>query len=232
MSISKSRTSFERCPMGQGQMKEKFMRYMQLFTAFFKIGLFTFGGGMSMLPMLQKELVEAKQWLTEEEILNYFAIGQCTPGIIAVNVATFCGYKRAGLTGAIVSTIGIVCPSWIIITLIAGSVSRFSEIGWIQRAMKGVYVAVAALLTRAVFTFGKKIITDFAAAFIALAAFFAMSVWNVSGIMIVLGAGIIGFCVHIVRNNHGRSYKRKDEAGSAPRTASDTEDTDAGCREE
>ena len=222
MSISKSRTSFERCPMGQGQMKEKFIRYMQLFTAFFKIGLFTFGGGMSMLPMLQKELVEAKHWLTEEEILNYFAIGQCTPGIIAVNVATFCGYKRAGLTGAIVSTIGIVCPSWIIITLIA----------WIQRAMKGVYVAVAALLTRAVFTFGKKIITDFAAAFIALAAFFAMSVWNVSGIMIVLGAGIIGFCVHIVRNNHGRSYKRKDESGSAYRTADDTEDTDAGRREE
>ena len=187
------------------------MRYVQLFMAFFKIGLFTFGGGMSMLPMLQRELVESKQWLTEEEILNYFAIGQCTPGIIAVNVATFCGYKRAGLSGAIVSTIGIVCPSWIVITLIAGSISRFSDIVWIQRAMKGVYVAVAALLARAVFTFGKKIITDFVTAGIAAGAFLAMSVWNVSGILIVLVAGIIGFCAQIIRNGKETSGRREED---------------------
>ena len=192
-------------------MKDKLIRYVQLFTAFFKIGLFTFGGGMSMLPMLQRELVESKKWLTEEEILNYFAIGQCTPGIIAVNVATFCGYKRAGLLGAIVSTIGIVCPSWIVITLIAGSVSRFSDIEWIQRAMKGVYVAVAALLARAVFTFGKKIITDFVTAGIAAGAFLAMSVWNISGILIVLAAGIIGFCAQIIRNGKKTSVRREED---------------------
>ena len=192
-------------------MKDKLIRYVQLFTAFFKIGLFTFGGGMSMLPMLQRELVESKQWLTEEEILNYFAIGQCTPGIIAVNVATFCGYKRAGLSGAIVSTIGIVCPSWIVITLIAGSISRFSDIVWIQRAMKGVYVAVAALLARAVFTFGKKIITDFVTAGIAAGAFLAMSVWNISGILIVLVAGIIGFCAQIIRNGKRASGRREED---------------------
>ena len=192
-------------------MKDKLIRYVQLFTAFFKIGLFTFGGGMSMLPMLQRELVESKKWLTEEEILNYFAIGQCTPGIIAVNVATFCGYKRAGLSGAIVSTIGIVCPSWIVITLIAGSISRFSDIVWIQRAMKGVYVAVAALLARAVFTFGKKIITDFVTAGIAVGAFLAMSVWNVSGILIVLAAGIIGFCAQIIRNGKRASGRREED---------------------
>ncbi|AIW90193.1 chromate transporter [Treponema sp. OMZ 838] len=192
-------------------MKDGLIRYVQLFTAFFKIGLFTFGGGMSMLPMLQKELVESKKWLTEEEILNYFAIGQCTPGIIAVNVATFCGYKRAGLSGAIVSTIGIVCPSWIVITLIAGSISRFSDIVWIQRAMKGVYVAVAALLARAVFTFGKKIITDFVTAGIAAGAFLAMSVWNISGILIVLAAGIIGFCAQIIRNGKRASSRREED---------------------
>lgn len=192
-------------------IKDGLIRYVQLFTAFFKIGLFTFGGGMSMLPMLQRELVESKQWLTEEEILNYFAIGQCTPGIIAVNVATFCGYKRAGLSGAIVSTVGIVCPSWIVITLIAGSISRFSDIVWIQRAMKGVYVAVAALLARAVFTFGKKIITDFVTAGIAVGAFLAMSVWNVSGILIVLAAGIIGFCAQIIRNGKETSGRREED---------------------
>ena len=192
-------------------MKDRLIRYVQLFTAFFKIGLFTFGGGMSMLPMLQRELVESKKWMTEEEILNYFAIGQCTPGIIAVNVATFCGYKRAGLSGAIVSTVGIVCPSWIVITLIAGSISRFSDIVWIQRAMKGVYVAVAALLARAVFTFGKKIITDFVTAGIAVGAFLAMSVWNVSGILIVLVAGIIGFCAQIIRNGKETSGRREED---------------------
>ena len=192
-------------------MKDTCMRYVQLFTTFFKIGLFTFGGGMSMLPMLQKELVESKKWLTDEEILNYFAIGQCTPGIIAVNVATFCGYKRAGLSGAIVSTVGIVVPSWIIITIIAGSISRFSEIVWIQRAMKGVYVAVAALLVRAVFTFGKKIITDGVTAAIAVGAFLAMSVWNVSGILIVLAAGIIGFCAQIIRNGTKDSGSHKED---------------------
>ena len=192
-------------------MKDKLIRYVQLFTAFFKIGLFTFGGGMSMLPMLQRELVESKKWLTDEEILNYFAIGQCTPGIIAVNVATFCGYKRAGLSGAIVSTVGIVCPSWIVITLIAGSISRFSDIEWIQRAMKGVYVAVAALLARAVFTFGKKIITDFVTAGIAAGAFLAMSVWNISGILIVLAAGIIGFCAQIIRNGKKTSVRREED---------------------
>lgn len=192
-------------------IKDGLMRYVQLFATFFKIGLFTFGGGMSMLPMLQKELVESKKWLTDEEILNYFAIGQCTPGIIAVNVATFCGYKRAGLSGAIVSTVGIVCPSWIVITLIASSISRFSEIAWIQRAMKGVYVAVAALLTRAVFTFGKKILTDLVTAAIAAGAFLAMSVWNVSGILIVLAAGIIGFCAQIIRNGKNTSGRRKGD---------------------
>ena len=192
-------------------MKDGLMRYVQLFTAFFRIGLFTFGGGMSMLPMLQKELVESKKWLTDEEILNYFAIGQCTPGIIAVNVATFCGYKRAGLSGAIVSTAGIVVPSWIVITIIAGSISRFSEIVWIQRAMKGVYVAVAALLVRAVFTFGKKIITDGVTAAIAVGAFLAMSVWNVSGILIVLAAGIIGFCAQIIRNGTKDSGSHKED---------------------
>ena len=192
-------------------MKDRLIRYVQLFTAFFKIGLFTFGGGMSMLPMLQRELVESKKWMTEEEILNYFAIGQCTPGIIAVNVATFCGYKRAGLHGAIVSTIGIVCPSWIVITLIAGSISRFSDIVWIQRAMKGIYVAVAALLARAVFTFGKKIITDFVTAGIAVGAFLAMSVWNISGILIVLAAGIIGFCAQIIRNGKRVSDNREED---------------------
>jgi len=179
-------------------------RCIQLFTTFFKIGALTFGGGMSMLPILQQLLVEKKHWLTEEEILDYFAIGQCTPGIIAVNVATFCGYKRAGLRGALTATLGIVCPSWIIILVIARFIAHFSEIAWVARAMKGVYVAVAALLIRAVLTFSKKIITDCATALIAVGAFLAIQLGNISGIYVILSAGIAGYGVQLWRNKELR----------------------------
>ena len=97
----------------------------ELVVSFFKIGIMTFGGGYAMLPMLQRELVENRKWVTEEEILNYFAIGQCTPGVIAVNTATFVGYKRCKIPGAIFATIGVVLPSMIIITIIAAVLSNF-----------------------------------------------------------------------------------------------------------
>ena len=98
-----------------------------LVVSFFKIGIMTFGGGYAMLPMLQRELVENRKWVTEEEILNYFAIGQCTPGVIAVNTATFVGYKRCKIPGAIFATIGVVLPSMIIITIIAAVLSTFAR---------------------------------------------------------------------------------------------------------
>ena len=105
----------------------RFKTYISLFASFFKIGLVTFGGGLAMLPILKRDLVDSKGWLTEDEILDYFAIGQSTPGIIAVNVATFVGYKRAGVIGSIFSTSGIVFPSLIIISLIAAFVSNGNE---------------------------------------------------------------------------------------------------------
>ena len=92
---------------------------LDLFCAFFRIGLFTFGGGYAMLPLLQREIVEKKKWATEEEMLDYFAVGQCTPGVIAVNTATFVGFKEKKLSGAIFATLGIVSPSLVIITVIA-----------------------------------------------------------------------------------------------------------------
>ncbi|MGP1594209.1 MAG: chromate transporter [Treponema sp.] len=175
------------------------MQYIELFFAFFKIGMVTFGGGMSMLPMLQRELVEKKGWITEEEILNYFAVGQCTPGIIAVNVATFCGYKRHGVGGAITATAGMVFPSWIIITLIAGSIAQTTSLPWVQKAMQGVYVAVASLLVHAVFSFGKKIAADAAALATAVIAYLAMTVYAVSGLYIVIAAGTAGYAVQTIR---------------------------------
>ncbi|MDD3921386.1 MAG: chromate transporter, partial [Eubacteriales bacterium] len=124
--------------------------YWDLFTSFFRIGLFTFGGGYAMLPMLQREVVEKRGWATEEELLNYFAVGQCTPGIIAVNTATFVGYKQKKTMGGVVATLGVVIPSIIIITAIAALLSNFAHIPAVQHAFSGIRIAVAALIVSAV----------------------------------------------------------------------------------
>lgn len=105
--------------------------YLELFLTFAKIGVTTFGGGYAMLPILQREVVEDKKWVSNEEIVDYFAIGQCTPGIIAVNVATFVGKKRKGIAGGILATLGVVFPSLIIITVIAAVISNFMDILWV-----------------------------------------------------------------------------------------------------
>lgn len=167
----------------------------ELFFAFFKIGAFTFGGGLAMLPFLKRDLVDTKKWLTEEEIVDYFAIGQCTPGIIAVNVATFSGYKRAGIFGSIAATLGIITPSVIIIMLISAFLSNFSEIILVQKAFKGINIAAAVLLTKAVFGFGKKTVADIFTLLIAVAAFCAMHFFNITGVWIVLFSAAAGWLV-------------------------------------
>ena len=133
---------------------------LELYFAFFRTGIFTFGGGLAMMPMLQKELIEKKGWLTEEDLIDYYAIGQSTPGIIAVNVATFVGFRQAGVIGAIVATLGIISPSIIIITILAGTINSISEYPRVQAALKGINVAVAALLTTVIIKFAKKTIKN------------------------------------------------------------------------
>lgn len=146
-----------------------------------------------MLPILKRDLVDSKGWVTEAEILDYFAIGQSTPGIIAVNVATFVGYKRGGLIGSVFSTSGVVCPSLIIITLIAAFVSNFNELVWVQKALKGINVAVSVLLVKAVFAFGKKTVFDLCTFLIAAFSFALMFIFNVQGIWIVIGSAFFGW---------------------------------------
>lgn len=110
----------------------------ELFIVFAKIGGFTFGGGYAMLPILQREVVENRNWATSEELMDYYAIGQCTPGIIAVNTSTFIGYKRKGIIGGIVATIGCVFPSLVIIMIIAAFINSFTHIVWVQHALAGI----------------------------------------------------------------------------------------------
>ena len=132
------------------------MLLAQLFFTFAKMGAMTFGGGYAMLPILQREVVEKKGWATEEELSDYFAVGQCTPGIIAVNTATFIGYKEAGILGGIFATLGVVFPSIVIITLIAAFLSNFADIPAVQHALGGVNAAVVALIAASVIKLGKS----------------------------------------------------------------------------
>ena len=112
--------------------------YLDLFLTFAKIGVCTFGGGYAMLPILQREVVEKKGWATEEELTDYFAIGQCTPGIIAVNTATFIGQKYKGILGGVLATLGVVFPSLIIITLIAAFLQNFASYPVVAHALAGI----------------------------------------------------------------------------------------------
>lgn len=130
--------------------------YLDLFLTFFKIGLFTFGGGLAMLPMLEKEVVNNKKWATYDQLMDYYAIGQCTPGIIAVNTATFVGYSQKKTPGAIVSTAGVVTPSVIIIILIASLMTSFADQPIVQHALAGIRIAVCVLIAQAVIKMTKS----------------------------------------------------------------------------
>ena len=167
-------------------------QYLDMFLTFAKVGVMTFGGGYAMLPILQREVVEKKGWATEEELMDYFAIGQCTPGIIAVNVATFIGQKLKGVFGGIFATLGMVFPSLVIITLLAGVIEAFSHIAWVQHAFGGIRICVCVLILNAVMKLLKKAVVDKVTlvifAVIALGAYFL----NLSPVIFVLVAGAIG----------------------------------------
>ncbi|MGN1002793.1 MAG: chromate transporter [Oscillospiraceae bacterium] len=165
----------------------------ELFSAFARIGVLTFGGGYAMLPMLQREVAERKGWATEEELMDYYAIGQCTPGIIAVNTATFVGQKQAGILGGIAATLGVVFPSLIIITLIAAVLNNFAELPAVKNAFAAIRVCVCVLILNAVVKLWKKAVVDLPAFLIFLAVFAASVLTDVSPIVFVLlsaGAGL------------------------------------------
>lgn len=180
-------------------MKEKLKIFIGLFSIFFKIGLVTFGGGIAMLPILEREIAEKRKWATAEELLDWFAIGQSTPGIIAVNVATFTGYKQAKAAGGIVATAGMVSPSIIVITIIAMFISNFKDIAWVQKALTGINVSVAAILTYAVYKFASKSVKSVFGLVLLIIAFALIYILNVSTIWIILGSAILGIIIYACR---------------------------------
>ena len=174
--------------------------FLELLIAFVKIGFLTIGGGYVMLPMMQSELIDKKHWITEEELLDYYAVGQSTPGIIAVNVATFVGYKKAGVTGGIVATLGIISPSLIIITALAGVIQSIDQYPNVQKAMSGINVAVCALITDATLNFIKKGVKNFVTLLVLLASFLLIYYVKVPSYLIVLGAAFLGAITYFVKN--------------------------------
>jgi chromate transporter len=171
----------------------------KLFNVFFRIGFFTIGGGYAMLPMLQREVVEKHAWATEEEIMDYYAIGQSTPGIIAINTATFIGFKEKGVIGGIIATLGMVVPSWFIIISIAAFFQQFADNLWIQKAFSGIRVAVVVLILNAVIKMGKKAIKDWIGMTIGIMAFIVVAFLHTSPIYVIISAGVIGILLNTLR---------------------------------
>lgn len=165
---------------------------LELFWSFFKVGLFTFGGGYAMIPLLQAELIERKKWLTEDEIMDYYSIGQCTPGIIAVNVSTFTGYKLKGIAGALVATAGIIAPSLIIIMTLANILNIFFDNPYVVHAFTGIRVVVIALMMDVVFGMWKKNIKDKYQWLIFILAVAVMIFLSLSPVWVVAGAAAFG----------------------------------------
>ena len=178
-----------------------------MFLTFARIGGLTFGGGYAMLPMLQREVVEKHHWATEEELADYYAIGQCTPGVIAVNTATFIGYRQAGIMGGIFATLGVVFPSLVIITVIAAFLTNFADLEVIQYAFEGIRVCVCVLIFNAVQKLWKKSVIDRPTTVIFLLVFlvsaglavgqsFYPELFSVSPIVYVVIAGTAGVVLH------------------------------------
>lgn len=167
----------------------------KLMSAFMKIGLFTFGGGMAMLPMIKKEIVEHYGWSTDEEVLDIFAIGQCTPGIIAVNAATFIGYKIKGVWGAVFATVGVVLPNILLIFLIASFLYKFRDNSYVVHAFNGIIAVVSALILNAVIKMWKSGVKDIFGIILFCAAFVFVAFTKFSPVYMVISGALAGLFI-------------------------------------
>lgn len=173
----------------------------KLFIIFCRIGGFTFGGGYAMLPIIQREIVEKNKWATDEEVMDYYAIGQCTPGIIAVNTATFIGFKHRGVPGAIAATLGMIFPSMIIITAIATYFRHFQDYLIVRHAFGGIRIAVTALILNTVIKMWNRSVKDWLGIFLFGASFLAVAFVRISPIMVVVISSTLGILTRLARTD-------------------------------
>ncbi|MFW6287723.1 MAG: chromate transporter [bacterium] len=168
------------------------MIILELFITFFKIGLFTFGGGYAMLPLIQEEML-AHNWITLQEFIDIVAVSQMTPGAIAINNATFVGFKLAGIPGVIATTFGIISPSLIIIAIVATLMKKFSDHPYVEAAWTGIRPAVVGLIMVAVISLGREAITTYRGLIIALISLFLIGKVKLHPILVILISGVLGF---------------------------------------
>lgn len=182
--------------------KSRAALYIELFLTFFKIGLFTFGGGYAMIPLIQKEVVERKKWISDEDLLDIIAVAESTPGPIAINSATFIGTKNAGALGAFFATLGVVTPSYIVIMVISMFLRSFSEIEVVKYAFMGIRAGVLALIVRAVVTMAKKCPKQTLSYIAAGLAFCAVAVFGANVLIVIVAAAVLGIVwPHIVKTS-------------------------------
>ena len=167
-------------------------KILALFWTFFKIGGFTFGGGHAMIPLIQKETVENKKWITDDDILEIIAIAESTPGPVAINSATFVGYRTAGFWGAVAATMGVVLPSFIIILIIAYLLGSFMEIRAVQYAFAGINAGVLALLFKALWNMYKKSPKGWVSYVVMGGSFLLTAVLKVNLFIVIIGCALFG----------------------------------------
>lgn len=178
--------------------------YFQLIASFFRIGAFTFGGGYAMLPLLEREAVEKRQWLDKEELLDYFSVGQCLPGIIAVNTASFIGYKVGGIPGGLSAVFGVVSPSLVVIMVIARLLQHFAEMIIVQQAFAGIRVAVVVLIVNTLILLIKANIQNKIGWMIFFGAFVLVAMIDASPVAAILTGAAIGLSGLVRRGGMGK----------------------------
>ena len=179
-------------------MNEKFSRVLKLFLTFFKIGAFTFGGGYAMIPLIQKETVEHQKWITDDDILDIIAIAESTPGPIAINSATFVGYRVAGFFGALAATLGVVLPSFAIILAISFILNQFRENTYVKAAFFGIRAGVLALLFKALYTMYKKVPKSLLAYVLMALSFAIVAFFEINVLYVLLGCAVAGIVCSVI----------------------------------
>ena len=172
---------------------------IELFWTFFKIGAFTFGGGYAMIPLIQREAAENKKWVSDEDILDIVAIAESTPGPIAINSATFVGYKTKGAFGSAFATLGVVLPSFIIISAIAYLLKEFADIPVVKYAFFGIRAGVLALVTKSLFTMYKKAPKGYIATVISALALMLVAFFDVNALIVIILSAVVGLVVSEIK---------------------------------
>lgn len=171
-------------------------RLYDLFLSFAQIGLVAFGGGYAMIPLLRAEFIVARQWLTLEEFLDIIAIAEMTPGPIAINAATYIGYKVAGIPGAAAATLGLITPSVVLVLVIAALFQHFRSSPLVRAVISGIRPAVIALILSAVLVLGRQVLVELRALFISLAAFLLLATGKLRPLPVIGLSALLGLLLY------------------------------------